>query len=184
MLKIVGCLVGVLVGLAVLSGVVLALLGRAQAQVDVAVAGCDGVSVVYERIGDRWSVAARTAQCHLPDPAALASERTSFDTLGAAVWRMPGPPLDTVALTLGRSADRPDDQTPPRTLVLTGEQAAARWGPRPVRSEAGTAAGMRAVLGDVVWSAGFGAAGLACMVAAVATVRAARRARVVAVWWR
>lgn len=184
MLKIAGCLIAVLAGLAVVSGVVLAVFDRPPSRIDLTVVGCDGVTVTYGRTGDLLTVSVRAAACHAPDRTALASERASFNALGAAAWRTSGPALGSVALTLGRSADRPDGQAPPRTLVVTGEQAAALWGPRPGCPGTDSPLPARAALSDIVWSAGFGAAVLSCGVAAALAARALRGAGMVAIWWR
>lgn len=180
MLKVVGCLIAVLVGLVVVSGIAVALLDQPPDRIGITVVGCDGVGADYGRTGDRWTMSVRVGACHPSGRAALSSEQASFATLGAAAWRTPGPSLNSIAITLGRSADRPDSRAPPRTLVLTGEQAASRWGARPVRPVSDT----RAALGDVVWLAGFGAAGLSYGVAAALAACAARHAGVVAIWWR
>lgn len=184
MLKVAGCLIAVLSGLVVVSGVVLALLGCGPARTVFTVAGCEGAGAIYGRVGDRWAMSVRADACHAADPAALSSESTSFAVLGAAAWLTPGPSLSSVDITLGRSADRPDGREPPRTMVLTAEQAAARWGPRPTPPRSDHLLLVRAVLGDMVWLSGLGAAGLSCGVAAVLAARSARRMGVVAIWWR
>jgi hypothetical protein len=185
MLKATGCLIAVLSGLAVASGVAIALLDPgAVVSSGFTSAGCDGISAVYGRVGDRWTMSVRADACHAADPAALSSESTSFAVLGAAAWRTPGPSLSSVAITLGRSADRPDGREPPRTVVLTAEQAAARWGPRPAPPRSDRPLLVRAALGDMVWLTGLGAVALSCGVAAVLAARAARRLGVVAIWWR
>jgi hypothetical protein len=80
--------------------------------------------------GDRIVVAATADACRAMD-GRLLPEVQSFDTLGRSVWQAPGPPIDGLVITVGRSAERPlGDQ--PRSLPLTSKQATQRWGAHPV----------------------------------------------------
>ena len=133
MLKLAGCLIAVLAGVGVLCGLGLRLTAHSgDTVVVVAVPGCGQVSVAYGFIGDDGALSVRADACRPPGTAALLTEQRSFASVGASVWRTPGPAVDTIAITLDRSTERPDGAQPPRTLVLSGDEAAARWGSRPV----------------------------------------------------
>ena len=95
---------------------------------------CVNVRGDVESSADEALVAVTADACRSVD-GRLLSEGQSFDVLGRAAWQTPGPQVDLIAITLGRSANRPvGDQ--PRRLVLTSQQATERWGHHPVLSAA------------------------------------------------
>jgi hypothetical protein len=80
--------------------------------------------------GDEIVVAVAADACRATD-GSLLPEVQAFDLLGRSAWRAPGPPIDGLVITIGRSAERPvGDQ--PRSLPLTSQQATQRWGVHPV----------------------------------------------------
>jgi hypothetical protein len=83
-----------------------------------------------ESSADEVYIAVTADACRSVD-GRLLTEDQSFDTLGRAAWQTPGPPVDLIAITLDRSANRPGgDQA--RELVLMSQQATQRWGVHPV----------------------------------------------------
>ena len=123
-----------------------------------------------------------TADACRSEDGRLLSEGPSFDALGRAAWQTPGPKVDLIAITLGRSANRPVGDKP-RQLVLTSQQATERWGHHPVLAGAKTH-------GDFVrlaWGIGL----LLVVVAAfllgsglfVASVGCLRRGEIVLIWF-
>ena len=142
---------------------------------------CVNVRGDIESSADEVIVTVTAAACRNVDGGLLSEDR-SFDTLGHAVWQTPGPPVDLVAITLDRSADRPlGDQ--PRELVLMSQQASERWGVHPVNP----AAQQQRDLVGLAWSLGLIAAALIALVMGVglfvAFVQCMRRGEIVLIWF-
>jgi hypothetical protein len=112
----------------------------------------------------------------------LLSEAQSFEILGRAVWQAPGPPIDGLVITIGRSADRPlGDQ--PRSLPLTSQQALQQWGVHPVVA---AAQGQRSLLRFMRSAALVAAALIAILLGGglfVALVGCLRRGEIVLIWF-
>jgi hypothetical protein len=179
MSRFAACAIAILIGLCGAVGVALAVVRPATAVV-VAAPGCDRATAVYGLVGDQAALAVRADSCGLPGRSAYLTEMASFDVLGAAAWRTPGPSLDRIEISLDRSADRYSGR---RTFVLTADQASQHWGPRPV-DVADQGRTVRAVLNDVLWLCGFAVAGLSFLVVVPLVVRALRRAGGVVLWLR
>lgn len=142
---------------------------------------CVNVRGDIESSADEVIVTVTAAACRNADGRLLSEDR-SFDTLGHAVWQSPGPPVDLVAITLDRSADRPlGDQ--PRELVLMSQQASERWGVHPVNPADRQ---LRDLVG-LAWSLGLIAAALIALVLGVglfiALAGCVRRGEIVLIWF-
>lgn len=149
--------VAVFMGVAALAGALQALVGGlADRPVAVALSssGCVGVAATVRVASDGAVMDIRAQACRTGPEARLATEDAAFAGLAIAAWRTSGPQLAFLAITLGRSADHPDEGLPPRTLVLTGAEAAARWGPRPAAAGADTLQQVRAALNTGLWLSG------------------------------
>jgi hypothetical protein len=142
---------------------------------------CANVRGDVESSADEVLVAVTADDCRSVD-GSLLSEGQSFDALGHAAWQTPGPEVNLIAITLGRSANRPvGDQ--PRQLVLTSQQAIERWGHHPVLAAAETH-------GDFVrlaWGVGLLLAVVAALLLGsglfIALVGCLRRGEIVLIWF-
>jgi predicted small lipoprotein YifL len=142
---------------------------------------CANVRGDIESTADEVLMAVTADACHSVDGRLLLEDQ-SFDILGRAVWQIPGPPVDLIAITLDRSANRPDgDQA--RELVFMNRQATQRWGVHPVipaaqaqRDSVGLAWGAGLLLAVVV-------ALVLCVALFVALVGCLRRGEIVLIWF-
>lgn len=182
MLRVAVCLIVVLAGIGALSGIALGMSDRSDVAFVVAVPGCGRVNAAYGLLGGEGALSVRAEACSPPGATGLLPENASFAALGMAVWRTPGRLVGSIALTLDRSAERPDGAQP-RTLVLSAAEASARWGARPETPDSGPST-LRAVLRDVLLLSGFGAALLSFVVVGGLMVGVARRGSVVVLWLR